>query len=122
MIYQYECETCGHREEAVRSVADRKKGPECCGQVMVQKIFDCPLATYRVFEPYKCASTGVVMKSAAQRKAVLKERGLADARDYAAPDFAQMSEDRKKFHEVANTPLPKDLDRAIKREGLDTIL
>ncbi len=120
--YEYECQVCKFRHEAVRRIEDRRRGPICCGSPAEQRIFHSAPATYRQMEPYKCPATGQVVTSSAQRKRILKEHNLADAREFPAPNWEEMKEKRVEMHESANAPVPQDLDRAIKREGLDSIL
>lgn len=122
--YQYQCPTCLKESTGIRRIADRHNAPTCdCGTPQQLKIVPCGfVAPDWNFEGYKCVATGKTVNSESERKQIMKDNGLADARDYPAPDFAQMEADRKEFHQQAEKPMPQDLQDAIKREGLDTIL
>ena len=122
MIYEYECQACKKRHTAARKVKDRRRGPICCGSPAEQRIFHSPPATYRQLEAYKCPATGQVITSSRQRSQIMKENGLTDASDYGTPNWDDIAEKRKEFHQVANKELPQDLQRAVAREGLDSIL
>jgi putative FmdB family regulatory protein len=121
-VYEYQCMDCGQRHEAVRTVKERGRGPICCGSPAEQRIFHSPPATYRQMEPYKCPATGEIITSSRQRKQIMKENNLTDASDFGTPDWDRMVEERKEFHATANKELPQELQRAIKREGLDSVL
>lgn len=83
-LYEFKCETCKKHRDVLRRMADSSlPGPECCGR-----------ATARVYTPqlinvgedirYRCPVTGQDIQSDRQRKRVLDEHGLVDARDYAS--------------------------------------
>lgn len=120
--YEYECQNCKKRHTAVRTVASRKDGPLCCSAPAEQRIFHSPPATYRQFEPYRCVATGQTITSRRQRNQVMKENDLVDMREFGEPDWDQVADERTQFHKEANAPLPQDLQDAVKREGLDSIL
>ncbi len=125
--YEYQCQTCLKRYEAVRRVADRKNGPICdCGDKTEQRIFTgrAFVAPDWNFEGYKCVATGKTITSARERTRVMKENDLVDAREYPAPDWDQMAEERDEFHEVAAkpVPVPEELKDAMVREGHGDLL
>lgn len=122
--YTYQCPTCLRESTGIRRIADRHNGPVCdCGTPQELMITACGfVAPDWNFEGYKCVATGKEINSESERKQVMAENGLADAREFGEPDFDQMKEDRKAMHDSANAPLPADLEAAIKREGLDNIL
>ena len=122
--YTYQCPTCLKESTGVRRIADRHDSPTCdCGDVTSLKIVPCGFVSPDWnFEGYKCVATGQEITSDKQRTQVLKDNGLADAREFGEPDFDQMKEDRQAMHDSANAPVPADLEAAIKREGLDNIL
>lgn len=125
MIYEYLCTVCKTRHTAERTIRERNNGPMCCGQQTEKRIFTAvkPSETWGGWTMgYKCVATGKEITSPAQRKQVMKENGLADARDFPAPDWDKLEQDRKEVHESAAQPLPADLQEAIKREGLDHIV
>ena len=121
-LYEYECQACKKRFTAARKIKERRRGPLCCSSPTEQRIFHSPPATYRQMEPYKCPATGKVITSSRQRAQVMKEHGLTDASDFGTPDWDDIAEKRQEFHDTANKDLPQDLQRAMKREGLDSVL
>lgn len=123
MIYEYECTECKSRATAQRKMKDRNRGPECCGQMMEKRIFTATMAEFPEWNvSYKCVATGEEITSQAQRKRIMKERDLIDARDLGTPDFDALHQESINVKESASKPLPADLQAAIKREGLDGIL
>lgn len=73
-LYDYECQTCGKRDTAIKPIAERNKGPACCGGAM-KKI----ITAYWVhpdFEPYldeNLHSEPVWVKSKQHRKELMNE-------------------------------------------------
>jgi hypothetical protein len=89
---------------------------------MEQRIFSAQRAIVPEWDVnYRCVATGQNVTSQRQRKRLMKEHGLVDAREFPAPDWGEAEVKREEFHQVANTPLPKDLQVAMKREGLDSL-
>jgi len=73
---------------------------------------------------YRCMATGQPVTSARQRKRILDEHGLADAREFGTPDFNQMADDSRKVQEDARKPvdIPDDLRDAMNLEGHGDLL
>lgn len=124
--YEYECQTCQRRADARRPVAERKMGPICCGAMMEQRIFTgrAFVAPDATFEGYRCVATGQTITSETERKKVMKENDLIDARELPDPDWKQMEADRNDFHDEAAKPIevPDELRDAMVREGHQDML
>ena len=124
--YTYECQTCLRQTTGVRRIADRHNAPVCdCGDKTELRItptaFTCPAAD---FDGYRCVATGQEITSEAQRKRVMKENDLVDAREFPQPDFQQMEAERAEFHQEAEKPMavPAELREAMTREGKADLL
>ena len=107
MIYEYECQACKKRATAVRSVADRHNGPECCDQVMEKRIFTAGQFSIHLFEGYKCVASGEKVTSQSQRDYLMDKNGWADAREFNSVPK----------QEQAQQEVPKELADAMHREG-----
>ena len=124
--YVYTCASCFRETEGIRRIADRHKSPVCdCGSktnlTITATAFVCPAAD---FTGYRCVATGQEITSERQRKEVMKEHGLADAREFGTPDWDQLEQDRGAFHREAEKPMeaPAELRDALKREGKADLL
>lgn len=83
--YSYKCQECGSEKDAIRRIADRKNGPDCCGQTMKQVIVapmiqaqilgggDCP--------GYVCPVTQEFVTSRKRRREIMKENGCHESGD-----------------------------------------
>lgn len=86
-LYTYKCLICNSEQDAVRRIADRKKGPECCDNIMKQKIIapmiqaqilgggDCP--------GYQCPITNEFVTSRRRRREIMKENHVVESGDGA---------------------------------------
>ena len=124
--YVYTCASCFRETEGIRRIADRHKSPVCdCGSktnlTITATAFVCPAAD---FTGYRCVATGQEITSESQRKRVMKENGLVDAREFPEPDFHQMEAERAEFHQEAEKPMavPAELREAMTREGKADLL
>ena len=124
--YTYECQTCLRHTTGVRRIADRHNSPVCdCGDKTELRItptaFSCPAAD---FDGYRCVATGQEITSEAQRKRVMRENDLVDAREFPEPDFEQLEHDQAVFRKEAEKPIEvsAELQDAMKREGHGALL
>jgi hypothetical protein len=79
-LYPYRCTECGAEEDAFNSVSNRESGaPECHGKMVPYIV---PVRGH-VAENchYVCPQTGQQVTSWRQRKNILAEHNLVDARD-----------------------------------------
>lgn len=80
-IYTYKCYHCNSVVDASRKIADRKKGPDCCGEVMNQIIVPAmiqPVLGGGDFPGYQCPVTDKYITSRKQRRNVIAEHNLIE--------------------------------------------
>jgi hypothetical protein len=127
MIYEYMCETCGRREEAVRTVAQMLDGPVCCLAVMTKKIFTPGMRPFVASEEsYQCVATGQKVTSSRQRRYILDKHELADVREFGDHDPAELARESAQMEDmkVNGVPqeVPAELKEAMIRENLGDLL
>ena len=122
MLYEYECQICQHRTTAIRSLADRKKSPECCGGLMEQRIFTAPRVNYTEFQAYQCVASGEEVTNQAQRDYLMDKNDWAPAEEFGAPDHEQLEEQSARVHESARQEVPAELRESMLREGHSDLL
>lgn len=89
-IYLYECETCGETRDEFRKVDDRDNAPDCHG-AMVRRITPVRGSVQETCH-YVCPETGQGVTSWAQRRNIMAEHRLVDARDI---NTKKMRDERK---------------------------
>jgi putative FmdB family regulatory protein len=77
-VYTYECESCSHKTDAVRSIDDRYDTPKCkCGGDTKKIITPTQIAP--MFQSYKAvAGDGRMIHSKQQHKNFLSENNLQE--------------------------------------------
>jgi putative FmdB family regulatory protein len=79
-LYSYQCGTCGKVHDLRRRVEDRRMNVSCvvCGSYCKRVVERCNIVT---FEPYYDEGLGSDVYSAADRRAIMKLRGVHEAGD-----------------------------------------
>lgn len=80
--YDYQCDECCETQTAIRKIADRKNGPECCGKQTKQIITTSniqPVLGGGSFEGYKCVVTDEWVDSRKKRREIIAKHGLEEA-------------------------------------------
>jgi len=117
-IYEYHCDSCGRGEQRVARISEHKKQIDCqCGQVMRQ-VLSAPLFNIQESFAAECPITGRAITSHRQRRNIMAEHGLIDARDMGkSSDYiAKRKEERKSREELAaQLPKPKGLEEIKQR-------
>jgi hypothetical protein len=123
MIYEYECQICKHRTTAVRTIAERKSGPDCCNGKMELGIFSAPSLKVPMWDvDYFCQALGQPITSMRQRKYLMDKGGLVDADEFGKPDFEKMAAKSKAVKEYKQPEVPMELQDAMVREGMADML
>lgn len=90
MLYEYQCEKCGEKKEAVRSVKNRRRAPKHCGKSMTLQV-TASYHVWGVFEPYRAIGRGRPMiNTRQQHKNYLRQNGYEEVgndQSMAAPDM-----------------------------------
>lgn len=75
MLYTYECQKCGKKQDAYRKVADHKKGPKCCGVTSKQILTAAHVIPS--FTPYRAVGLpgAPYIKTRSEHKAQLRRFG-----------------------------------------------
>lgn len=82
-IYTYHCPSCGRDQDQFARVDDRDaNAPACCGASMGRKLSAPMVQVPGGDVSYKCPMTGQVVKSMRQRKYLMEQNGVVDARDF----------------------------------------
>jgi hypothetical protein len=123
MIYEYECQICKHRTTAVRTIAERNNGPDCCNGKMEKHIFTAPANKIPMWDvDYFCKALGQPITSMRQRKYLMDKGGLVDADEFGKPDFEKMAAKSKAVKEYKQPEVPMELQDAMVREGMADML
>jgi putative FmdB family regulatory protein len=99
-LYSYECPTCDHVEEALRTVAERHADLMCpkCSAGMVKQFASPHLD---ILEPYFDEGLGCDVHSASHRRKVMKQQGVIEAGDRVG---GAINFDRHAPHHVGKFP------------------
>lgn len=98
--YQSVCMTCGKYHEYIRTVAEMRNTPECCGAQTDKRLLTAPMARMDIqpWDAYESPATGKTITSYAQRREDMKASGC---RDWEGRASEQRQSDRIKGYDEA---------------------
>lgn len=119
-LYEFKCDICGNSHDVLRPMRDSSlPGPDCCGAT-TRRVYTPQLINVGEDVRYRCPVTGKTIQSDRQRRRVLDEHGLVDARDYASVWARNQQKERDERAEAAKyySNLP-DVVKATAQDAID---
>jgi len=116
MLYAYQC-SCGYETEAYNKMADRHTHAPVCGKnathgQMTIKL-TAPMFTIAADCAYKCPLTNQVVTSHRQRKNIMRERNVVDARDFTTNEAIQKGFAKAEKEQEKDRALIRDLQKDL---------